>query len=81
MINNSDIGRLGSECRRLEIKSNIGRPNRSPMTDLNARRLQTRAIPVSPPIVLPRPSSVPLDRLTKYETPDCGFMILKMTVT
>ena len=38
--------------QRLEIDTNIGRPDRSPLTDLNTR-LGIRNIPVSPPIVAP----------------------------
>ena len=41
----------------------------------------TRTIPVSPPIVLPRSSSVPLDKLADDELSDLGFMTPKMTVS
>ena len=39
------------------------------------------AIPVSPPIVSTRSSSVPLDRVTEDETPDLEFRTERMTVT
>ena len=52
--NNPGIDRLERECRRHEIGTNIGRPNRSPSTNLNTRRLRT---PISPP----------LDRLTRMK--------------
>ena len=40
--------RFGTECRRLEINTNIGRPKEVQSTELNIRRLMTKSIPVSP---------------------------------
>ena len=44
---------------------NIGRPEGFSSNELNTRRLHTRAIPVPPPAVPPRSSSVPLERLDR----------------
>ena len=41
---------------------NIGRPEEFPSNVLNTRRLRTRAIPVSLPVVPSRSTSVPLER-------------------
>ena len=44
---------------------NIGRLEGFPSNELNTRWLSTRTIPVSPPVVPSRPSSVPLDRIDR----------------
>ena len=45
--NNLEIFRLGKEQRILEINTNIGRTEEFLLTELNTRRLRTRAILVS----------------------------------
>ena len=50
---------LEREQRRLEINANLGRLKEVLLNKLNARRLQTRAIPVSPTVVSSRSSLVP----------------------
>ena len=70
--------RLGRENNRLDINKNIGTAEGFPFNELNTRRLR-RTIPVSPSIISPKTSSVPLDkiyRLTGDEESDIGFMTL-----
>ena len=59
--------RLEKENKGVEINTNIVTPGGFASNKLNTRRLRTKAKPVSPPVVLPRTSSVSLDR---YETLD-----------
>ena len=63
----SESDRLEIEKRRLEINDNVGRLKEVLLNELNTRRLQTRTIPVSPPVVPPRSSSVPLKRLDRVD--------------
>ena len=56
---------LEREKKRLEINVNVSRLKEFLLNELNTKRLRTRAIPVSPPVVHPRSRSVPLDRLGK----------------
>ena len=57
-VNNPKFGTLGRECQRLEINANIGSPNGSPLTNVTIKRLRKRFIPVLPPIVFSRSSSL-----------------------
>ena len=70
------------EQKWLEIHVNIGRPEEFLSTKWNNRRLWSRTIPVSTPVVPPRSSSVHLERLDRVdrlvddEEPDVESMSL-----
>ena len=51
--------------KRVEIKANMGRPGGFLSNEMSTRRLQTKTISVSPPVVLPVSSLVPLKRLDR----------------
>ena len=64
------------------MKTGIDMPEALSQMDLNVEKLRNRAIPVSPPIIPPRSSSVPNDRcFGEGETHDLGFMTPNSTVT
>ena len=65
--NISGNDRLERKQKRLGINTNIGRPEGFPSNKLNPRRLQTSAIPVSPPVGPPRSTSVPLEILDRLD--------------
>ena len=60
-----ELETLEREQKRLEINVNIGTPEELLSNESNTRRLRTRAIPVSPPVVPPRSISPPLDRVDR----------------
>ena len=67
--------------QKTRYKTNVVRPKEFLLTELNTRRLRTRAILVIPPIVSPRSSSFLLNKLTDDEASDLRFMALTVTVT
>ena len=65
----------GGQKWRLEINTNIGKPEGLHSTRLNTRRLMNRVMPVSLPMEPPRFSLVPLDKLIDDKVSGLGFML------
>ena len=58
---------IGERAEEVRDKFKCQELNISPSSGLNTRRLKTRAIPVSPPVVPPRYSSFLLDRVARVD--------------
>ena len=65
-LEGTGIEEIGQQ-KRLEINVNIARHKEYLLNELNTRRLRTRDITVSPPVVPPRSSSVPLNRIDRVD--------------